>query len=165
MHAAAVCFQYGLDDAVLVRSEFFVFGVLHLWLRRGRPNRFEELLVVAGQCGGNYVADLLKRPRDDLGPERVERRVFGQRVARFELKLARVIPDPQNDGRPEPHSLDSTPEARKPLLALVEETQLKLWFDRAFRKNDVGLQRSATSSCMILKEPLAWVRSKARRNW
>ena len=67
--------------------------------------------------------------------------MFGQRVARFELQLARVVPDAQNNGRPEPHTLDSTRQARKPLLALIEETQLKFRLDRAFRQNDVGLQQ------------------------
>ena len=66
--------------------------------------------------------------------------MFGQGVARLELQLARVVPNPQNNGRPKSHPLDPAREPRKPLLALIEETQLELWFNRAFRKNDVGLQ-------------------------
>ena len=66
--------------------------------------------------------------------------MFGQGVARLELQLARVVPNPQNNWRPKSHPLDPAREPRKPLLALMEETQLELWFNRAFRKNDVGLQ-------------------------
>src|SRR5207302_6195415 len=36
--------------------------------------------------GGDHAADFLKSARDDLGPERVERRVFGQGAARLELQ-------------------------------------------------------------------------------
>src|SRR5437762_5670312 len=117
-----------------------VFGVLRLWLHRRRPNCFKKLLVVASQRRGDHAADFLKSARYDLGPQRVERRMFGQGVARLELQLARVVPNPQNNGRPKSHPLDPAREPRKPLLALIEETQLELWFNRAFRKNDVGLQ-------------------------
>src|SRR5260370_21887176 len=130
----------GVDDAVLNGSELLVVGDFYLWRRRRRPNCFEKLLVVAGQRRGDHAADFLKSARDDLGPQRVERRVFGQGVARLELQLARVVPNPQNNGRPKSHPLDPAREPRKPLLALIEETQLELWFNRTFRKNDVGLQ-------------------------
>src|SRR5580692_320211 len=66
--------------------------------------------------------------------------MFGQCVARFELKFARIVPNPQYDRGSEPHPLDSTLEAGEPLLAAIEETQFELRLDRAFRKNDVSPQ-------------------------
>src|SRR5277367_3822822 len=75
--------------------------------------------------------------------------MFSQRVARLELKFARVVPDPQYDRGSEPQPLDPTLEAGEPLLAPVEETQIELWLDRAFRKNDVGPQKV---SCIIVHD-------------
>ncbi len=40
------------------------------------------------------AANFFESPRDDLGLEGVKRRVFGERIAGFELQLARVVPDP-----------------------------------------------------------------------